>query len=70
MQKEESTKASLSKVNPSTLSPNELIHSVDVSVASKYGADLAQLTQALAEDVWSTLDLFWQDMDDNLPCQI
>jgi hypothetical protein len=40
MQKEESTMASSSMVNPSTLLPKDLIHSVDVSVATKYGANL------------------------------
>jgi hypothetical protein len=43
---------------------------VDVSVASKYGADLAQLTHALAEDVWCMIDSFKHHLDDNLPRQI
>jgi hypothetical protein len=43
---------------------------VDVSIASKYGIDLAQLTRVLAEDIHHTLDSFRHDLDDNLPRQI
>jgi hypothetical protein len=60
-------KADTAKVNPSSLTPEDLVHLVDVSVASKYGADLAQLTRALVENVRHTLESFRQDMDDNLP---
>jgi hypothetical protein len=67
MQKADTTKPSSSKVNSSSLSPEDLVHLVDVSVASKYRADLTQLTRALAEDVGSTLDSFRHDLDDNLP---
>jgi hypothetical protein len=41
-----------------------------VSVASKYGADMAQLTRVLAEDVRHILDSFKQDLEDGLPRQI
>jgi hypothetical protein len=44
VQKADTTKASSSKVNSSSLTPEELVHLVDVYVASKCGADLAQLT--------------------------
>jgi hypothetical protein len=39
---------------------------VDISVASKYVDDSAQLTHVLAEDLRNRLDSFRQDMD-NLP---
>jgi hypothetical protein len=54
VQKADTIKASSSKVNSSSLMAEEIIHLVDISAASKYGADLAQLTRALAEDVWGT----------------
>jgi hypothetical protein len=37
MQKAETVKTSSSKVNSSTLMPEELVHMVNVFVASKYG---------------------------------
>jgi hypothetical protein len=55
VQKVDTTKAMSSKVSTSSLSPEDLVHLVDVSVGSKYGSDLAQLTWALAEDVRSTM---------------
>jgi hypothetical protein len=67
VQRADTAKASLSKVNSSTLMPEELVHLVDVFVATKYGGDLAQLTRALAKDVRHTLESFRLDMDDNLP---
>jgi hypothetical protein len=70
VQKADTVKASLSMVNSSTLTPEELVHLVDVSVASKYGADLAQLTCVLAEDVRGTVDSFKRDLDNKLPRQI
>jgi hypothetical protein len=63
-------KAASSKVNSSFPTPEELVHLVDVSITSKYGADLAQLTRVLAEDVRSTIDSFKHDLHDNLPRQI
>jgi hypothetical protein len=39
-------------------------------VASKYDADLAQLTRVLAEDLRKMMDTFRHDLDDNLPRQI
>jgi hypothetical protein len=55
IQKEDTAKATALKVNSSPLTHEDLVHLVDVSVASKYGADLVQLTCVLAEDVpnWS-----------------
>jgi hypothetical protein len=41
MQKADTVTSSSSKVNPSSLPHEDLVHLVDVSVASKYGADLA-----------------------------
>jgi hypothetical protein len=66
VQKAGMAKASASKVSSSSLTPEDLVHQVDVSVTSKYGADLAQLTHVLAEDVGHTLDAFRQDLNDNM----
>jgi hypothetical protein len=57
-------------VNSSSLSPEDLVHLVDVSVASKYGVDMAQLTHAMGKDVRITLDSFQRDLDNSLPTQI
>jgi hypothetical protein len=57
-------------VNSSSLSPEDLVHIVDISVASKYGADLAHLTRVPVEDVHGTIDSFKHDLNDNLPRQI
>jgi hypothetical protein len=55
IQKEDTAKATALKVNSSPLTHEDLVHLVDVSVASKYGADLVQLTCVLVEDMpnWS-----------------
>jgi hypothetical protein len=58
--------ASSAKVN-SHLSPEELRHMVDVSVASKYGADLTQFTRVMAEDMRNTFDTLKQDLNAILP---
>jgi hypothetical protein len=70
VQKADTTRALASKVSTQPLPPEELAHLVDVSVASKYGTDLAQLTHVLAEDARFTLDSFKHDLDDKLPKQI
>jgi hypothetical protein len=57
------------KVNTS-LSPEDLVHMVEVSVASKYGADLIQFTRVVAEDMRSMLDPFKQDLSGSLPRQV
>jgi hypothetical protein len=69
-QKADMTKASTSKVNASSLIPEDLVHLVGASVASKYGVDLSQITWVLAVDVCLTLDTFKQDWDNGLPRQI
>jgi hypothetical protein len=51
VQKADTAKVSASKVSSSTLPHEELTHLVDISVASKYGTYVAQLTHVLAEDV-------------------
>jgi hypothetical protein len=61
--------ASGAKTNAS-LSPEDLVLMVDVSVASIYGADLTQFTHVVAEDMQSTLDAFKQDLNNNLPRQV
>jgi hypothetical protein len=70
LQKGNTSKASSSKVNSSSLTPQELVHLVYVSVTSKYGTDLAQLTRVLAEHVCGIIDSLNHDLDDKLPRQI
>jgi hypothetical protein len=70
VQKADMAKASTSKVYAASLTPEDLVHLIDISVASKYGVDLSQLTWVLAEDVRHTLDAFKQDWDNGLPRQI
>jgi hypothetical protein len=52
------------------LSPEDLVQLVYVSVASKYGADLTQFIQVIADDMCSTLDMFKQDLHNTLPRQV
>jgi hypothetical protein len=70
VQKADTAKASSSKVNFASVTPEDLVHLVDVSVASKYGTDLAQFTRAMGEDVHITLDSFRRDLDGSFPRQI
>jgi hypothetical protein len=70
VQKADIVKVSSPKVNPATLTLEELVHLVDVSVVSKYGADLAQLTRVSVEDMQGTIELFKHDLDNSLPMQI
>jgi hypothetical protein len=58
------------KVNSSSLSPEDLVQLVDVSVMSKYGTDLTQFTRVVAEDRRSMVDVFKQDFNANLPRQV
>jgi hypothetical protein len=53
--------ASASKVN-AQLSPEDLVHMVDVSVASKYGVDITQFTRIMVEDMRNTFDMLKQDL--------
>jgi hypothetical protein len=66
----DTAKATAPKVNASPLTFEDLIHLVDVSVASKSEVDLIQLTRALAEDVRHTLDSYKQDLNNRLSRQI
>jgi hypothetical protein len=59
----------VSKVD-SNLSPKDLVQLVDVSAASKYGADLTQFTRVIAEDMHNTLESFKHDMNSSLPRQV
>jgi hypothetical protein len=52
------------------LSPEDLVHMVGMSVASKYGVDLTQFTWVVAEDMRNTLDTFKHDLIRNLPKQV
>jgi hypothetical protein len=67
--KKEDTTAAGTKVDL-PLSPEDLIQLVDVSVASKYGADLTQLTWVITKDMRDTLDMFKQDLHNALPRQV
>jgi hypothetical protein len=70
IKKEDIAVASSTKVNPSSLSPKDLVQLVDVSVVSKYGADLTQFMRVVAEDMRSTLNAIKQDFNANLPRQV
>jgi hypothetical protein len=61
--------ASGAKVSTS-LGLEDLVHMVDVSVASKYGVDLTQFTRLVVVDMKSMLDAFKQDFNSNLPTQV
>jgi hypothetical protein len=61
--------ASGAKVSTS-LSLEDLVHMVDVFVASKYGVDLTQFTRLVVVDMKSMLDAFKQDFNSNLPRQV
>jgi hypothetical protein len=54
------------KVN-ALLSTVDLINMVDLSVASKYGANLTQFTRVVAEDMCTTLEAFRTDLNSSLP---
>jgi hypothetical protein len=54
----------------SSLSPEDLVQLVDVSVASKYSADLTQFTRVVAEDMRNALETFKQDLNGSLPRQV
>jgi hypothetical protein len=70
VKKADTTNASDTKVNSSSLSPEDLVQLVDVSVVSKYSADLTQFMDVVAEDKRNTLDAFKQDFNANLPRQV
>jgi hypothetical protein len=57
------------KVN-SHLSLEDLVHMVDVFVASKYRANLTQFTRVMVEDMRKIFDTFKQDLSSSLPGQV
>jgi hypothetical protein len=69
VKKADTTAASGTKMD-SPLSLEDLVQLVDVSAASKYGAELTQFTRVVAEDMRTTLDSFKQDMNSSLPRQV
>jgi hypothetical protein len=69
MKKADMAMAAIPKVNAS-LSPEYLVHMVDLSVASKYRADITQFTRVVAENMRSTLVAFKQDLNSCLPKQV
>lgn len=58
------------KVISPSMSPEEFTQFLDVSIASKYGADLGHLTHELGESMRSVLGGFKQDLDNSLPRQV
>jgi hypothetical protein len=70
VKKADPTAASSTKVNSSSLSPEDLIQLVDVSVTSKYDADLTQFMRVVAEDMRNTLDTFKTDLINSLTRQV
>jgi hypothetical protein len=66
IKKADTASVSGAKVN-SALNPVDLVHMVDVSVASKYGDNLMQLIRVMAEDLHSTFDALKQDLSSSLP---
>jgi hypothetical protein len=54
----------------SNLTPEQLVKLLDVSVASKYGADLTQFTRIIADDMHNTLESFKTDLHNTLPRQV
>jgi hypothetical protein len=70
MKKVDTTTTPGTKVNSSSLCPEDLVQLVDISVVSKYRANLTQFTCVVAEDMRSTLDAFKQDFNANLPRQV
>jgi hypothetical protein len=69
VKKADTAAASGSKVDTS-LSAEDLVQLVNVSVASKYGAELAQFIQVITEEMRGMLDMFKQEMHNALPRQI
>jgi hypothetical protein len=69
VKKADTAVATDAKVN-AHLSRKDLVHMVDVLVASMYGANLTQFTHVVAEDMCSTLDFFKTDLNNNLPRQV
>jgi hypothetical protein len=54
----------------SNLTPEELVKLVDVSVTSKYIADLTQFTHIIADDMRNTIETFKADLHNTLPRQV
>jgi hypothetical protein len=54
----------------SNLTPEDLVKLVDVSVASKYGADLTKFTRIIVDDMRNTLESFKTDLHNTLPRQV
>jgi hypothetical protein len=54
----------------SNLTPKELVKLIDVSVASKYDADLTQFMHIIADEMRNTLECFKTDLHNSLPRQV
>jgi hypothetical protein len=54
----------------SNLTPEELDKLIDMSVTSKYGANLTQFTRIIADDMRNTLESFKTDLHNTLPRQV
>jgi hypothetical protein len=64
------TTMTMTPIVTSNLTPEELVKLVDVSVASKYSADLRQFTCIIADDMRNTLVSFRTDLHNTLPRQV
>jgi hypothetical protein len=64
------TTMTMTSMVTSNLTPKELVKLVDVSVASKYDADLTQFTCIIADDMLNTLESFKTDLHNTLPRQV
>jgi hypothetical protein len=54
----------------SNLTLKDMVKLVEVSVASKYGADLTQFTHIIADDMRNTLETFKTNLHNTLPRQV
>lgn len=74
VKKADTASISLTKVSSLPITPEELAQFVDISVASKYGADLEQMTRMVTDSVRSSFDRFKsefrQDAENSLPRQV
>ena len=68
--KEDTASVSATKVKAPVLTPEEVAHFVDISIAGKYGNDLDRVTRVLGEEMHSAIGSFKQDLDNSLPRQM
>jgi hypothetical protein len=64
------TTTTMAPMVTSNLTPEELVKLVDMSVASKYDADLTQFTRIIVDDMRNTLESFKTNLHNTLPRQV